>query len=140
MRFLAVIFGCLPQLALAQAEQPSATVLEPLSSPYLLKLTGGLILVVVVIFALAWLVKKFNLAQQSHAGLIKIVAGVSIGTRDRIVLLQVGEEQILVGLTPGRIEKLHTLAEPLALSGESPMATTSFAEKINRLMGDRGTS
>ncbi len=140
MRFLAVIIGCLPQLALAQAERPAATVLEPMSSPYLLKLTGGLILVVVVIFALAWLVKKFNLAQQSQGGLIKIVAGVSIGTRDRIVLLQVGEEQILVGLTPGRIEKLHTLAEPLAIPGESPAASASFAEKINRLMGDRGAS
>ena len=72
--------------------------------------------------------------------MIKIVAGVSIGTRDRIVLLQVGEEQILVGLTPGRIEKLHTLAEPLAIPGESPAASASFAEKINRLMGDRGAS
>ena len=140
MRFLAIIIGCLPQLALAQGEQPPAAVLEPLSSPYLMKLTGGLILVVVVIFALAWLVKKFNLAQQSHGGLIRIVAGVSIGTRDRIVLLQVGEEQILVGLTPGRIEKLHTLAEPLALPGESSAASASFAEKINRLMGDRGAS
>ena len=140
MRFLPVLFVLLPQLALAQADKPAATALEPISSPYLLKLTGGLILVVVVIFALAWLVKKFNLAQQSHGGLIKIVAGVSIGTRDRIVLLQVGEEQILVGLTPGRIEKLHTLAEPLKPAGESPAASTSFAQKINRLMGDRGAS
>ncbi len=140
MRFVAVIFGLLPQLALAQAERPAATALEPISSPYLLKLTGGLILVVLVIFALAWLVKKFNLAQQSQGGLIRIVAGVSIGTRDRIVLLQVGEEQILVGLTPGRIEKLHTLAEPLALPGERPAAAASFAEKINRLMGDKGGS
>ena len=140
MRFLPVLFVLLPQLALAQADKPAATALEPISSPYLLKLTGGLILVVVVIFALAWLVKKFNLAQQSHGGLIRIVAGVSIGTRDRIVLLQVGEEQILVGLTPGRIEKLHTLAEPLNPAGEASAASTSFAEKINRLMGDRGAS
>ena len=67
----------------------------------------------VIIFLLAWLVKKFNLNQQSSSGLIRVIAGLSIGTRDRIVLLQVGEEQILVGLTPGRIEKLHTLAQPL---------------------------
>ena len=54
--------------------------------------------------------------------------------------LQVGNEQILVGLTPGRIEKLHTLAEPLPLPGEGEAATASFADKINRLMGDRGAS
>ena len=140
MRRLLVIAILLPQLALAQSGEPPAAPLEPISSPYLLKLTGGLMLVVVVIFVLAWLVKRFNLAQQAHGGLIRIVAGVSIGTRDRIVLLQVGNEQILVGLTPGRIEKLHTLAEPLPLAGEGAQATNSFADKINRLMGDRGSS
>lgn len=123
----------------AQAEKLVAAPLEPISSPYLLKLTGGLILIVALIFLLAWLVKKFNLNQQSHSGLIKIIAGLSIGTRDRIVLLQVGEEQILVGLTPGRIEKLHTLAQPLEATGEQVLSG-SFASKINRLMGDRETS
>ncbi len=103
------------------------------------KLTGGLILIVALILVLAWLMKKFNLNQQSHSGLIKIIAGLSIGTRDRIVLLQIGEEQILVGLTPGRIEKLHTLAQPLEVAGEREVSG-SFASKINRLMGDRGTS
>jgi len=123
----------------AQAENPVAAPLEPISSPYLLKLTGGLILIVALIFLLAWVVKKFNLNQQSHSGLIRIIAGLSIGTRDRIVLLQVGEEQILLGLTPGRIEKLHTLAQPLEAMGE-PAPSGSFASKINRLMGDRETS
>ena len=140
MRFLLISFALLPQLALAQSGGESAAALEPITSPYLLKLTGGLMLVVVVIFVLAWLVKRFNLAQQAQGGLIRIVAGVSIGTRDRIVLLQVGNEQILVGLTPGRIEKLHTLAEPLPVSGDGAETTASFADKINRLMGDRGSS
>lgn len=124
-------------VARAQAEAPAA--LEPVSSPYLLKLTGGLILVVLVIVALAWLVKKLNLSQQSGQGLIRVVAGLSLGTRDRIVLLQVGEEQILVGLSPGRIEKLHTLAQPLELP-DGPAVGANFADRFNRLMGDRETS
>ena len=139
MRYLCLLLILLPQFALAQTEESAVAPLEPISSPYLLKLTGGLLLVVAIIFVLAWLVKRFNLGQQSQGGLIKIVSGVSIGTRDRIVLLQVGEEQILVGLTPGRIEKLHTLAQPLEPAAEQPVAA-SFADKINRLMGDRGNS
>lgn len=123
----------------AQAEIQLDTPLEPISSPYLLKLRGGLLLIVALIFLLAWLVKKFNLNQQSHNDLIKIIAGISIGTRDRIVLLQIGEEQILVGLTPGRIAKLHTLSQPLQASGEQALAG-SFASKFNRLMGDRDNS
>ena len=127
-------------MMLAEMLVTAVAPLEPISSPYLMKLTGGLVLIVAVIFVLAWLVKRFNLNQQAGSGLIRVIAGLSIGTRDRIVLLQVGEEQILLGLTPGRIEKLRTLAEPLKPAGEAPAASTSFAEKINRLMGDRGAS
>jgi flagellar protein FliO/FliZ len=139
MRWLLLTIGLFSGVLRAQTENLAAAPLEPISSPYLLKLTGGLILIVALILLLAWLVKKFNLNQQSHSGLIKIIAGLSIGTRDRIVLLQIGEEQILVGLTPGRIEKLHTLAQPLEAPGEQ-VVSGSFASKINRLMGDRETS
>jgi flagellar protein FliO/FliZ len=139
MRWLLLSFGLFSEALLAQAEKQAGSALEPISSPYLLKLTGGLLLIVALIFLLAWLTKKFNLNQQSQSGLMRIIAGMSIGTRDRIVLLQVGDEQILLGLTPGRIEKLHTLAQPLEVTGEQAV-TGSFASKINRLMGDRESS
>ncbi|MEM7562929.1 MAG: flagellar biosynthetic protein FliO [Pseudomonadota bacterium] len=126
-----IVLGCLPLTVLGQTD--TVAPLEPLSSPYLLKLTGGLILVVVIIFGLAWMLKKLNINQASQNGLIRIVAGLSIGTRDRIVLLQVGEEQILVGLTAGRIQKLHTLAEPLAVSDETSVPSV-FAEKLQQMM------
>ena len=136
MRILLASFFLFPGVLWAQAENAPMAPLEPMSSPYLMKLTGGLLLVVLVIFGLAWLMKKLNLNQQSHNGLIRIIAGLSIGTRDRIVLLQIGEEQILLGLTPGRIEKLHTLREPLETPQESD-APASFASKLNRLMKER---
>lgn len=135
MRWLFAFAGLLSSSALAESQLDSSP-LEPLSTPYLLKLTGGLLLVVVAILVLAWLVKRFNLNQQSQNGLIRIIAGLSIGTRDRIVLLQVGDEQILVGLTAGRIEKLHTMAHPLQAPEGQP-ATSPFAAKLNRAMDDR---
>ena len=135
MRWTLLLTGLFSCAAFAQS-QADSPVLEPLSTPYLFKLTGGLLLVVLVILLFAWLVKKFNLNQQSQNGLIRIIAGLSIGTRDRIVLLQIGEEQILVGLTPGRIEKLHTLSQPLD-APEAQLVSSSFAEKFNRVMGER---
>ena len=139
MRALLACIWLFPCALLAQGEPAAESPLEPMSSPYLAKLVGGLVLVVAAIFVLAWLVKKFNLNQHSQGGLIRVIAGLSIGTRDRIVLLQVGDEQILVGLTPGRIEKLHTLERPLEAPRTSPPGG-SFAAKLNRLMGDREAS
>jgi len=132
MRWLVLFLSCLPLAVFAQATEEIA-VIEPMSPSYLIKLTGGLILVVAFIFILAWLVKRFNLTQHSQNGLLRIAASLAVGTKDRIVLLQVGEEQILLGLSPGRIEKLHTLSNPIIIEDDSH-SSTPFAEKLNKLM------
>lgn len=134
MRFLTPLLCYLPMELFAQQASTDIVVVEPLSASYLMKLTGGLLLVVAVIFILAWLVKRLNLTQHSQNSALKVVAGLSLGTRDRIVVLQVGGEQVLLGLTPGRIEKLHTLAEPLSVD-DYANPITPFAIKLNNLMG-----
>ena len=133
MRWIALFLYCQPLAVWAQAATEELAIIEPMSPSYLFKLTGGLILVVAVIFILAWLVKRLNLTQHSQNGLLRIVAGVAVGTKDRIVLLQVGEEQILLGLSPGRIEKLHTLSDPIVIE-ENTHPGTPFAQKLNKLM------
>lgn len=133
MRWIFLLLLALPLLVQAQQATGSQAAIDPLSSSYLLKLTGGLLLVVIVIFLVAWILRKFNLTQQSRTGLLRIVAGLNIGTRDRIVLLQIGEEQILLGLTPGRIEKLHILSSPLDSEDIEPSAPV-FAQKLAQLM------
>ncbi len=132
MRWLMSLLVCLPTLVVAQQTSPGIAVVEPLSTAYLIKLTGGLILVVAIIFSFAWLLKRLKLTQQAQNGLLKVVAGLPLGTRERIVVLQVGEEQILLGLSPGRIEKLHTLTEPLVVDQQQAM--TPFAAKLQGLL------
>ena len=134
MRWFLTFLLYLPTSVLAQQESGNLAVGEPMSSPYLMKLTGGLLVVVLIIFGLAWLMKRFNLSQHSQNGLIKIIAGLPLGTRDRIVLLQVGEEQILLGLSPGRIRKLHTLSSPLVDQLE-PVSVSTFSKKLDQIMG-----
>ncbi|MDH5354501.1 MAG: flagellar biosynthetic protein FliO [Gammaproteobacteria bacterium] len=134
MRLLASLLFCLPMELFAQQASTDIAAVDPLSTSYLMKLTGGLLLVVIVIFFIAWLVKRLNLTQHSQNSALKVIAGLPLGTRDRIVVLQVGREQVLLGLSPGRIEKLHTLAEPLSVD-DYANPVTPFAEKLNSLMG-----
>ena len=136
MRLLIFLLCCLPLTVVAQQESADIASVDPMSSLYLAKLTGGLLLVVVVIFGLAWLMKRLNLSQHSQNGLLKIIAGLPLGTRDRIVLLQVGEEQILLGLSPGRIQKLHTLSIPL-IDQQEPIVNSAFSQKLDRIMGKK---
>lgn len=129
--FLILLFVSLPLSGNQAAGQ--IPVVDPVSSAYLLKLSLGLGFILLLIFGLAWLMKKMQLTQHSQNGLIRIISAISVGPRDRIALIQVGEEQILVGLTPGRIEKLHTLISPLETEDHRG-DNGSFAHKFNQLI------
>jgi len=142
MKTLLLTLWLLPASLFAQqssniAKTATATI-EPLSSTYLLKLTGGLVLVVTIIFLLAWFVKKMNLSPQSQTGLIKVVAGLNLGARERVVLLEVGGEQILVGLCPGRMDKLHTLTTPVDIDSLVVDSSQTVQSKFAQLLAGVG--
>jgi len=120
------------QLAAAEvtSQMPS---IDPVSSSYLIKLTLALVFILLLIFGLAWMMKKMQLTQHSQNDLIKIVSAISVGQRDRIALIQVGDEQVLLGLTPGRIEKLHTL-KTIVNTDLKGVDNQSFGEKFNQLL------
>ncbi|MCF5179307.1 flagellar assembly protein FliO, partial [Pseudomonas sp. PA-6-1D] len=58
----------------------------------------------------------------------------ALGPRDRLVLVQVGEEQILLGITPGRITPLHVLKTPVEAT-RTETATPEFAQRLMELLG-----
>jgi flagellar protein FliO/FliZ len=141
MKLLLLSLWLLPTSLLAEQSSASKTAtatIEPMSSSYLLKLTGGLIMVVVVIFVLAWLIKKMNLTPQSQSGLIKVVAGLNLGARERVVLLEVGGEQILVGLSSGRMDKLHTLTTTVETDALTAESTQTVQSKFAQLLAGVG--
>ena len=119
---------------LADDAESSMPGVDPLSSGYLFKLTLGLVGIVLLIFALAWLMKKMQLTQFSQNGLIQIVSAISVGHRDRIALIQVGEEQVLVGLTPGRIHTLHTLKSPVSVTDSAMAGAGTFSDKFKQVL------
>jgi flagellar protein FliO/FliZ len=98
----------------------SATIgAENLNSGYLVQLVLGLMFVLVCIVALAWLAKRINRFQSTTDGSLQVLGGISMGARERVVLVQVGETQLLLGVSPGRINMLHQLEQPLEKNGSS---------------------
>ena len=100
----------------------------------LTQLVLGLLLVVGVIFVLAWLIRRVQSIGPGNAQVIELVGSRALGPRDRLVLVQVGEEQILLGITPGRITPLHVLKTPVQTPQSQP-ATPEFAQRLMELLG-----
>lgn len=101
----------------------------------LAQMVFGLLLVVGLIFFLAWLLRRMQSSVQRGAQVIEIVGSRAIGPRDRLLLVQVGKEQILIGHTPGSIEALHVLAEPVDVPAGARQAAPEFAQRLLELMG-----
>lgn len=107
----------------------------------LVKLTIGLALVLGAILALSWFLRRVARFPMSGGGELRVLGGVSVGSREKVVLLQVGKTQLLVGVAPGRVQTLHVLDEPLetrasrpAKPGRPDMQSGPFADKLRRMM------
>ncbi|MCE6982014.1 flagellar biosynthetic protein FliO, partial [Pseudomonas frederiksbergensis] len=101
----------------------------------LTQLVLGLLLVLGLIFFLAWLLRRVQNAAPGSGQVIEILGSRALGPRDRLLLVQVGKEQILIGHSPGTIEALHVLAEPVEVPVSARQATPEFAQRLMELMG-----
>lgn len=136
---LATLFVCLlASLPLAAAEQPVPGPAEPLGAGQYLQVGLSLLLIVLIIVVLAWLLRRVGNLPIGGGALIRVVAAVSLGQRERVVLLQVGEKQLLLGVAPGRVETLHVLDEPL--TPEAVGRGGGFAERLSSALGRKGES
>ena len=118
---------------------------------YLLKLIVALGSVLIIFLLLAFLTKKFHRYGQSHNRNLSVLSTMSVGTRERLMLVQVGEAQLLLGVTPSRIDKLFVLDKPLPGSDQSATdassvdttvdsASTDFRQKLNQFIGNKGSA
>ena len=98
----------------------------------------GLMVVVVAIVAMAWMIKRIGHIQTRSSGAMKILGGVPVSQRERIILLQVGKEQIVVGVAPGQINTLHVLKEPIDVDAPTQTVQGSFYDRLQSVLkGER---
>lgn len=144
--YLIGFFLLLPQAFAAEENMATQTLKntssvinhETMNSSYLLQLIIGLFIVLICIVALAWFTKKINRFKFMTDESLKIIGGLSMGARERIVLLQVGNEQLLLGVSPGHISKLHVLETPIETikKGQDSTFGKTFSDKLKTIMSD----
>jgi flagellar protein FliO/FliZ len=115
---IAILLAFVGSVASA-AEQPFAAPESVTGAPSaaggLAQVTLSLMLVLAAVFAAAWVVRRLRNFGRPGAGAINIIADVALGTKERAVLIQVGAQQLLIGVAPGRVNTLHVLVEPVRI-------------------------
>ncbi len=98
----------LPQLVSAVTEEKTLPV-DPLSASSIANMFMGLGLVLAIIFVMAWVVKRMGGMQLAGSQRLKVLAGLSVGTREKVVLIQVENKRLVLGVAQGQVNTLHVL-------------------------------
>lgn len=124
----------------AYAEEEASLIGESVTQPsdYFGQIMLSLVLVLLIIFASAWLLRRYGRFPGVADGNLKVLGALSVGQRERILLLQVGEDQILVGVTSSKISKLHELAEPVDVT-QTQSVSGSFSQKLQEALKQNRT-
>jgi len=83
----------------------------PLGSESLLQTTGGLLLILLLIIGGAWLFKRYGSLPLGGKGMVRVVGGVSVGPRERVVVVEVEQRRLLLGVAPGQVRTLCELSD-----------------------------
>ncbi|MBT3017728.1 MAG: flagellar biosynthetic protein FliO [Candidatus Thiodiazotropha sp. (ex Lucina aurantia)] len=82
---------------------------SPLGADSLLSTVGGLLLVLGIIIGGAWLFKRYAQMPMGGKGMVRVVGGASVGTRERVIVVEVDNQRLLLGVAPGQVRTLHIL-------------------------------
>ena len=136
-RIAAWVLLSLPLLAHA-AGAPDATPAPAVSAAgSLLQVFIGLVAVLLLIAATAWVAKRFGVTHGGATSLLRVVSSASVGTRERVVVVEVGESWLVVGVAPGSVNALATLPKGEALPASPRALHASFAANLRQLIEKR---
>ncbi len=134
---LVLLTAIAPLQAAGKAPSPIGMAHEVMNSGFMLQFVAGLAVVLLSIVGLAWLLKRAGGLRASAHGALRVIDGIAIGARERLVLVQVGETQVLLGVAPGRVSSLCVLDEKVTTTALPAAAQADFATRLKEVMVGR---
>jgi flagellar protein FliO/FliZ len=140
---LAVVAGAAHAAAFAAPTQFTA----PSAGFGVMRMVLALLLVLAAVYAAAALLRRLRVLGPAGTAELQVISQVALGARERAVLLRAGSQQLLVGVAPGSVRLLCTLAEPASLPAGtaaapppggatgSPPGMPNFRELLRRSLG-----
>lgn len=115
------IFLLLPLQAIAAETQTPGV-----SSGSYWQAAFALLVIIGLLLGMTLLARKISGGKVFGQGGMKIVGGVALGPRERLVLVEVGDTWLVIGIVPGQIRTLHKL--PISSNPDTTNTTESSGE------------
>ena len=136
-RFAASVVSSLPVLAHAANTVAAAPAPAVSAAGSLLQVFIGLVAVLLLIAATAWVAKRFGVTRSGASNVLQVISSASVGARERVVVVEVGESWLVVGVAPGSVNALMTLPRGEIQPQAAPTLNASFAAGLQQLIEKR---
>ncbi|SEB04508.1 flagellar protein FliO/FliZ [Paraburkholderia sartisoli] len=113
----------------------AGTAVPSLGVGAVLQTVVGLAVVIGLVFGCAWLARRLGLQPSQRGGLVKTIGGASLGGKERVAVVEIGDTWLVLGTAPGNVRLLHTMP---AGSVEAGLATPGAAAAPGPLPGSFG--
>ena len=103
----------------------------------LLQLLLGFGTVLLLLFGSLWLLKRLTAPRGTAVGVMRVVAGTAVGPRERVVIVEVGEVWLVLGVAPGSVSTLHQLPRAALAAAAQETRGKDFAAWLKQVVDRR---
>ena len=123
---------------LARAAEVGAGGTAPDLGSSALQMALGLVVVLALLLGALWLLKRISMPRGPVAGLMRVVAGVAVGSRERVVILELGNSWLVLGVAPGQVTTLAEIPRQELPASASSAAAKDFPAWLKQVVKSRG--
>ena len=130
------IFSLLFCLALPLTSYAQTKTVSP--STGLLQIFLALAFVIALMLAIAWLFKRIGPIAHGHQMQLKVIGGLNIGNREKVIVVEVADQWLVLGVTAQNINTLATLPkQDLPANQTSTLTQNNFADWLKKNLEKR---
>jgi flagellar protein FliO/FliZ len=124
----------------ATVTAPVAGMANPANAGNLLQVAFSLFVVLILMGATAWAIKRYGPKRLLGEIPVKIVGGVSLGGRERVLVIEVADQWIVVGTAPGRVNTLATMPRQIIEAAPDAPGAPNFAAWLKQTIDKRNSN
>ncbi len=133
---MSVLLALLAAAPVASETTPGSAA-SPMGTGMVLEMVVVLAAVIILILGLGWLIKRVGHFPAAGKGMVRILGGVSLGPREKAVILEAGNRRLLVGVAPGRVQTLCELGDvDLEFDPNMEVSTSNFSTQLGEQLQD----
>jgi len=126
VRFVPCLFALVASPAFAATAPAPADV----DAGGLLRVCLSLAVVIALILAAGWVLRRLQGGGVRAGGNLRCIESIAVGMKERVVLVQAGEKQMLLGVAPGNVRTLHVFDEPIAVTTPNAVSPAAAFKTI----------